>query len=137
MSSSTSNYHDTHESKWKPLLATGKLGGDYNLLKIYYETALRRGVSPDKIIFNSEDLYYLRVIAENSVSKDLGTVIDLLTKRFVDRIDPSAAQETIEKYLGTKIDPETAVNMIAKILAIWCIEAGESLGYIKLRDYYR
>jgi len=120
-----------------PLLATGKLGADYNFIKIYYETALEKGVSPEKIILNSEDLIYLKTLVENTSSRDLGTIIDVLSKRFIDRIDPLIAKEAIEKYLNTKIDPEVAVNMIARVIAIWCIEAGEMLGYIKLRDYFR
>jgi hypothetical protein len=120
-----------------PLLATGRLGADYNLIKIYYETALEKGVSPEKIILNSDDLNYLKIFVENSSSRDLWTIIDVLSKRFIDRIDPVIAKETIEKYLNTKVDPEVAANMIARVVAMWCIEAGEVLGYIRLRDYLR
>lgn len=127
---------NTHESKWMPLLASGRFNIDYNIIRIYHEIARERNVSSDKAILDSEDLVYLKKLAENSPT-DLYTAIDLLSKRFVDRIDPSIATETIKRYTGAEVDEKTAVNMIAKTIAMWCIEAGEILGYIRLRESYR
>jgi hypothetical protein len=56
-----------------------------------------------------------------------------LSKRFYDRIDPDVAAEAYKRYLkGSYVSNEDAVRLLARVLAAWCIEAGEMLGYIKI-----
>lgn len=133
---SSSQRGDTGESRWLPLLATGSLGVDYEILRRYFEVARELGRDPSSVLLTSDDLNYLRVSVNTSSSRDLDTIISLLVNRFIDRIDPLVASETYRRFLGVEhIDQDTAVRMFARVLAVWCIEAGETLGYVRIHGW--
>ncbi|MEM4965666.1 MAG: hypothetical protein QXS45_02700 [Sulfolobales archaeon] len=129
---STSN----NKSEWMPLLASGVIGADYTVVKFYIEVAREMNKDYSSILISSEDLGYVKLAVENMASRKLDFLIDLISKRFTDRIDPYIARETYKRYLKVDVDERTAVQMLSRVLAVWCIEAAEVLGYVKLQKSY-
>ncbi|MEZ0289565.1 MAG: hypothetical protein ABWJ42_00535 [Sulfolobales archaeon] len=122
--------------KWLPLLASGRIDVDYSIIKYYVNIARELGRDHSSILISSDDLNYVKLSVENISSKKLDVLIDLLSKRFMDRIDPYLAKETYKRYLGLEVDENTAVKMLARVLAAWCVEAAETLGYLKIHKLY-
>ncbi len=116
----------------RPLLATGKLGANYKLLYAYWEIAKKH--SHDKaaeIVLKTEDFNEVeKILKKTKENKRVFEIIEEVLPRFIKRIDPAIAVEAYEQVYSTKINPSDAVRELAKIMAIWLIEALETEGKI-------
>ncbi len=118
------------EDERMPPFATGELAGSYRLLFTYWEEAKRRGRQDliDKSTLREDDY---RVLREHA-GRDAESVIDSLEDYFYDRVDPEVAVEAARR-LGIALDPEDARRHVARLLAMWLLEAGDTWGIVRLR----
>lgn len=119
--------------EWRPLLASGRLVGDYTPIRIYQEVAREMGRDPSSVVISSEDLRYVREFVAAAGSRDVVGLISMLIPIIKSRIDPAVARETYKRYLGIDVSEDRAVHMISDLVARWCIEAAELMGIIRIR----
>jgi len=125
------------EDPWLPLLASGKLVGDYTPIKIYQDVAREMGRDPGSVVISSQDLSFLRELVASSHSRDVQALVSMLAFSIRPRIDPEVARETYKRYLGVDVGEERAVAMLSDLIARWCLEAGDIMGIIRIRSYSR
>ncbi len=121
----------------KPLLATGKLGGDYQLIITYWQTAGGAGSEKaEKIVLNRDDFKRAEKILEKISGRKtrVSELIEDFSSFFKDRIDPELAEEAYLKAHGVRISGKEAAKKVCEALAIWLLEALESEGKISLVD---
>lgn len=121
--------------EWRPLLASGKLVGDYTPIRIYNEVAREMGKDPGSVVISSEDLVYLRELVMTSSARDVTTLVSMLIPLIRGRIDPAIASETYKRYFGVDIGEARAVELISELVAKWCIEAAELMGIIRIKGH--
>ncbi len=119
-------------SGWRPLLASGRLVGDYTPIRIYQDVAREMGRDPGAVVISSNDLKRLRE-AVASGAKDIGGLVSTLGSIIKSRIDPVVAREAYKRYLGVDVGEDRAVEMISDLVAKWCIEAAEIMGVIRIK----
>ena len=110
--------------------ATGKLGGEFRLLRAYIDEAGTEDIIPESWVFEK-----IKSIASAGTSAE--DAIRVIAESFIDKIDPSAAADAYTRVYGVRVSEEEAVKAVAREAAAWVIEVAESLGVIKLRGYVR
>ena len=117
----------------KPPFASGRIGGDYEPLFLYWEAARSAGREDlvESSMLGEEDYRLVRELAGRVSS--LGELLDILVERMYGRIDPEVAREAYRRY-GVEASGEDARLLLARLLAAWLIEAAEYWGYIRLRS---
>lgn len=110
--------------------ATGKLGGEFRLLRAYIENAGTKEIVPERNIF---DLIRSMALVGSTVEE----VINAVTEIFIKKIEPSAALRAYRTVYGVEVSEEETVRAVAREAAAWAIEMAESLGVIRLRGYIR
>lgn len=118
------------EGERMPPFATGELAGSYRLLFAYWEEARRRGRQDliDESTLHEDDY---RVLRENA-GRDAESVIESLEEYFYSRVDPEVAAEAARR-IGFDMSPEDARRQVARLLAMWLLEAGDTWGIVRLR----
>ncbi|GBF09578.1 hypothetical protein apy_13030 [Aeropyrum pernix] len=118
---------------WRPPFSTGKIVGNYGLLKLYLEVAREKGRRDlvDKALISEDDVDMLRRLSASpgATAEDF---VNALEERFVERVDPEVASEALARA-GINVDGDTARRMIARILAGWLVEMGEEMKLYRLR----
>jgi hypothetical protein len=116
----------------KPPFASGELVGDYGPLFEYWKIAREKGREDlvEAAMLSEEDYRMLQETAYRG--EEVLDLIERLTEKILDRIDPEIASEALSGY-GVKAPPDEARRFIAKLIAAWLIEAGEYWCFIKLR----
>lgn len=110
--------------------ATGKLGGEFRLLRAYIENAGSEEIVPERNIFD-----LIRSMA--LVSSTVEDVINAVAETFLKKIKPYAAVRAYKRVYGVEVNEDEAVRAVAREAAAWAIEMAESLGVIRLRGYIR
>ena len=113
-------------------LGSGKLVKDYTLLLKYFEKLREIGASAESSYPRSEDLGEVKRLVEQGALKSLDEAVSFLKERFKQRIVEEAAVEAVKEVLKTETSREAAVEQIARLLALWTLEIGESMGLIKI-----
>ncbi len=110
--------------------ATGKLGGEFRLLKAYIDEAGAEGIVPERDIFDT-----IRSMA--SLGSTADKVINAVAEAFMKKIKPTAAVRAYRRVYGVEVGEDDAVRAVAREAAAWAIEIAESLGLIRLRGHIR
>jgi hypothetical protein len=115
----------------KPPYATGFVVDDYGPLFAYWRIARaeNREDLVDKAMIQSEDIEMLVELA--SSGRSLGELIESLADKVSGRIDQNIALKAVEACEYKNLDALKARRLIARILAGWIIEMGESIGRIR------
>lgn len=117
--------------KKMPLLADGSIVGDYEPLMIYVEIAKTKNPrAAEECMPRSEDFEWVRNYINIRGRSTVHSLLEALTARICERVDPEVAREALEKAYSTTFNSEDARERIAKIISGWIIEASRSLGYI-------
>ena len=115
----------------KPPFATGFIVDDYGPLFAYWRIA--RGKNREDLVENAmiknEDLDLL--VNQASKGGSLGDLVDNLTRILIDRIDPDIALEAVSACGYRNLDKGRARFLLARTLAGWLVELGESTGRIR------
>ncbi len=117
-----------------PFFADGSIIGDYKPLFIYWRILREKGRNDllDKAFLKREDFELVNRLVEERGRISLRELIDELTERFMDRVDPDIAMKAFTEVYGVSIDREYARRRIAYILAGWLIEASKNTGILKI-----
>lgn len=121
------------EASWRPLLASGRLVGDYTPLRIYQEVAREMGRDPGAVVITTQDVLYVERLAREAGIGDLEAILSVLRSSIAGRIDPEVASEAYRRYLGTDVGAEASIRMISDLVARWCVEAAELMGFLRIR----
>ncbi len=121
------------EDEKLPFFADGSIIGEYKLLFEYWRILREkhRENMLDKAFLKREDFEYIRLLINIRKKMNLQELLDKLTDKFLERIDPDAAQEAFKNVYGIEIDREYARRKIAYVLAGWLIEAARNTGILK------
>jgi len=120
-----------------PFFADGSIVGDYKPLIKYWELLKKVGRDMESVVLKREDFKYLEEVVESNPGLDVASLINMLQYRFLERIDCKLAAEAYREVYGFDIGEEDACKNLARIVAGWLIEAGESMGVLKLRIPWR
>ncbi len=115
-----------------PFLGSGKLVKNYNLLMKYFEKLKDMGMDSSVSYPRGEDLGEVKKLVERGAIKSLDEAVKYLIERFKPRIVGEAAKEAVREVLGIEASMEVAIEHVAKVLALWTLEMGESMGLIKI-----
>jgi len=117
-----------------PLLATGKLGADYELLFAYWEIAKEEGKGREKdVVLRSEDMDMLESLSKQRGGRiRLDDAISALTPSILGRIDAQLAQRAYRKVHQIDVSQEFAAAALAKVIALWTVEALETMGKVRV-----
>lgn len=116
----------------KPFFADGSIVGDYKPLIKYWEILKKRSRKKlDEAFLKREDFEEIRRIVYEKKKVNMIELLTILKNRFKPRIDSDVAVEALKEVYGVSVDPETAVDRIASIMAGWLIEASKNTGIIK------
>ena len=119
----------------RPLLATGRVVGDYETLLRYVELARERGLKPEDYTLTREDVEYAMRIFEER--RSLLEVIDALKRKFAARLDCRLASEAMRLSKGVVVPENQACDYVSSLYAGWLVEACETLGLVRLREGWR
>ncbi|PMB77147.1 MAG: hypothetical protein C0177_04000, partial [Fervidicoccus fontis] len=117
-----------------PLLASGKLGANYELIFKYWEIAKRESPEKEKdVVLSTDDLDYAeKLIREKKTRLKVSEIIDELVAKIINRIDSGIALKAYESVYGIKTDPFSARKEVATVVALWILEALENEGKLVL-----
>jgi hypothetical protein len=122
------------ENDHKPLLATGKLGGNYRLLYSYWKFAGGSGSEKaEAILLNKGDFEKALSIIERENRIPLGKLVEHFKKIFLPRIDSELAVRAYKEVYGIEAPSDVAVEEVAKTIALWLLEALELEGKISFK----
>lgn len=110
--------------------ATGKLGGEFRLLRAYIDEAGAEGIVPERDVFDT-----IRSMA--SLGSTADRVIDAIAEAFIKKVDLVAAVRAYRRVYGVEVSGGEAARAVAREAAAWAIEMAESLGVIRLRGHIR
>ncbi|MEB3756529.1 MAG: hypothetical protein GSR79_06700 [Desulfurococcales archaeon] len=115
----------------KPPYATGFVVDDYGPLFAYWRIARAEGREDlvEKAMIQKDDIDMLVELASKGTS--LGGLLDILTGRLSNRIDGEIALKAVQACDYKNLDSINAQHYVAKILAGWLVELGESMGRIR------
>ena len=115
----------------KPPYATGFVVDDYGPLFAYWRIARAEGREDlvEKAMIQKDDIDMLVELAYKGTS--LGGLLDILAGRLSNRIDGEIALKTVQACGYKNLDSINAQHYVAKILAGWLVELGESMGRIR------
>ncbi|MET1160419.1 MAG: hypothetical protein ABWW65_05605 [Thermoprotei archaeon] len=116
-----------------PFFADASIVGDYKPLKKYWELLKRRGKELDDAFLKREDFEYLEEVVNVNPGIDVESLLNMLTSRFVERVDCKVAVEAYKEAYGFELKEDEACKGIARIMAGWLIEAGRNIGILKYR----
>ncbi len=114
-------------------MASGIVGGSYQLLSKYIEKVRELGRDPTVSYPTREDLDYLSRLVESGSARNLYELLNILAQRFMERVDREAATLAFEELYGYR-DEVLAVREVAKQLASWLVEIALSMGMLRLRN---
>ncbi len=114
-------------------MASGIVGGSYQLLSKYIEKVRELGRDPTVSYPTREDLDYLSRLVESGSARNLYELLNILAQRFMERVDREAATLAFEELYGYR-DEILAVREVAKQLASWLVEIALSMGMLRLRN---
>ncbi len=119
--------------KWMPPFASGKLVSTYEPLYYYWKELKESGEEEflEKSMLNEDDYRKVAELAQSS--SNLYDILDALKEAFKERISPEYAVKALRRY-GVNVDEDSAVEILAGLLASWAIEAAEKWGMIRLRE---
>ncbi len=116
----------------KPFFADGSIVGDYKPLIKYWEILKRKHREKlDEAFLTREDFEEIKKIIYEKKKMNIVELLTILKNRFKPRIDREVAVEALKEVYGTIVDPETAVDRIASIMAGWLIEASKNTGIVR------
>ncbi len=116
----------------KPFFADGSIVGDYKPLIKYWEILKRKHREKlDEAFLTREDFEEIKRIIYEKKKMNIVELLTILKNRFKPRIDREVAVEALKEVYGTTVDPETAVDRIASIMAGWLIEASKNTGIVR------
>ncbi len=116
----------------KPFFADGSIVGDYKPLIKYWEILKRKHREKlDEAFLTREDFEEIKRIIYEKKKMNIVELLTILKNRFKPRIDREVAVEALKEVYGTIVDPETAVDRIASIMAGWLIEASKNTGIVR------
>jgi hypothetical protein len=110
--------------------ATGKLGGEFSLLRAYIDEAGAKDIVPDRDVFD-----LIRHLASQGATAD--RAIKVVAEELMKKIEPSAALRAYKRVYGLDTSEEEAVRAVAREAAAWVIEMAEALGVIRIRGLIR
>lgn len=110
--------------------ASGKLGGEFRLLRAYIEEAGSKEIVPDEEVFRA-----IRSVAAGGAPAD--EVIEAISKIVMRKIDPEAAVKAYRRVYGVEVGESEAVRAVAREAAAWAIELAEALGVVRVRVHGR
>lgn len=115
----------------KPPYATGFVVDDYGPLFAYWRIARAEGREDlvEKAMIQKDDIDMLVELAYKGTS--LGGLLDILAGRLSNRIDGEIALKAVQACGYKNLDSINAQHYVAKILAGWLVELGESMGRIR------
>ncbi len=119
--------------KWMPPFASGKLASSYKPLYYYWKELKESGEEEllEKSTLNEDDYRKVAELAQNS--SNVYDILESLKESFKERISPEHAVKALRRY-GVNVDEDSAVEILAGLLASWAIEAAEKWGMIRLRE---
>ncbi len=116
----------------KPFFADGSIVGDYKPLIKYWEILKRKHREKlDEAFLTREDFEEIKKIIYEKKKMNIVELLTILKNTFKPRIDREVAVEALKEVYGTIVDPETAVDRIASIMAGWLIEASKNTGIVR------
>ncbi|PNV79033.1 MAG: hypothetical protein C0179_07925 [Fervidicoccus sp.] len=116
-----------------PLLASGKLGADYELLFAYWEIAKEEGKGGEKdVVLRKEDLEMVEELASRKGKIMLEEIVSASLPIVLKRIDPQIAKKAYERVHGVEVPQDFAAIAIAKVIVLWIVEALEIEGKLNL-----
>ena len=116
-----------------PPFASGKLASTYEPLYYYWKELKESGEEEllERSTLNEDD--YRKVIEVSQKSSNVYDILEALKEAFKERISPKHAAKALRIY-GVDVDEDSAVEILAGLLASWAIEAAEKWGMIRLRE---
>ncbi|HIP65609.1 MAG TPA: hypothetical protein EYH08_03675 [Pyrodictium sp.] len=114
-----------------PPFATGQIIVDYEPLFRYWEAAPQH--VREKAMLSNDDFKFLRKIVDEGKVGNLEELMNMLEKRFLDRIDADVARKVLSEYYGVPFDADYARRRLARLLAGWLVEAGTTWKILSLR----
>jgi len=113
-------------------LGSGRLVKSYDLLMKYFEKLRSMGVDPSNSYPRGEDLGEVKRLVERGSIKSLEDAVRYLMEKFKPRVVSEAAVEAVKEVVGVEPSAEAAIEQIARLLALWTLEIGESMGLIRI-----
>ncbi|MEB3805903.1 MAG: hypothetical protein GSR73_00075 [Desulfurococcales archaeon] len=116
-----------------PPFASGRLAGDYRPLFEYWRIARSKNREDlvEKAMLSNNDYKLLEDIVSRKAKVTALDLIDILTEKLADRIDPDIALEAMAR-LGYNLNRDEARLFIARLLASWLVEAGDYWRILRL-----
>lgn len=117
----------------KPLLSSGKLGADYELLFKYWELArAERPGAENDVVLKNEYLNFVERRIEESQKIKLEDIMNELISVLMSKVDPVIAAKAYKERYGIEAAPAFAAREISKVVATWVIEALEIEGKLRI-----
>lgn len=91
------------------------------------------GRDPSAVVITSQDVLYTGSLVKEAAVGDLEALLSALRSSIAGRVDPEVARETYRRYLGIDVGVEASVKMISDLVAKWCVEAAELMGFLRIR----
>jgi hypothetical protein len=112
-------------------LGSGKIVKNYRILQRYFEIIDEMNIDKTTSLPSTEDIELIsRLVKEGR--KTLLELLDILTLKFIPKVNIEAAIKVYKEILGVEVSPNIAVSYIAKDLAGWTLEIAENLGVIRI-----
>jgi hypothetical protein len=112
-------------------LGSGKIVKNYRILQRYFEIIDEMNIDKTTSLPSTEDIELIsRLVKEGR--KTLLELLDVLTLKFIPKVNIEAAIKVYKEILGVEVSPNIAVSYIAKDLAGWTLEIAENLGVIRI-----
>jgi len=121
----------SEDRKRFPPFATGQIIADYEPLFRYWEAAPQQ--VREKAMLSNDDFEFLRRIVDEGKVGNLEELMNMLEKRFLNRIDADVARRVLSEYYGLPFDADHARRRLARLLAGWLVEAGTTWKILSLR----
>lgn len=116
-----------------PLMASGKLGADYELIFAYWEIAKeeKEGKEED-VILKKEDLEFVERLVTEKRGMKVEEIVSAALPTVLKRIDARIAQAAYKRVHGVDLPQDLAALSVAKVIVLWAIEALEIEGKLKI-----
>ncbi len=118
----------------KPLLASGRIVGDYEPLFKYWELAknVDKSIAENATLKNEDFDYLLELLSRRKIIS-LIELLNKLEEYMLSRVDAEVAAKALKEVYNVEYGLEDARRKIARILAGWLIEASNIWGDIRLK----
>jgi hypothetical protein len=112
-------------------LGSGKIVKNYRILQRYFEIIDEMNIDKTTSLPSTEDIELISRLVKGG-RKTLLELLDILTLKFIPKVNIEAAIKVYKEILGVEVSPNIAVSYIAKDLAGWTLEIAENLGVIRI-----